>query len=167
MFDMRHFMDNVWRQVESGGRRYVYSKDKEWTDHVCEIAGLSWIGGNIVKYCGEIQNDIKRGKSPQEVNFYKIAAYAFIWWVKHHKQKDTGLKAKSMYFPEFRELVEGIYELTPSSDNLERIEWAVRRIIKDDTAEHEFFDIAAQAKRWASNCYGQYGFSDTDEGEEV
>lgn len=66
-----------------GGKRYQLSRDKEFTDLVCEVAGTDWIGGNIVKYVGEIINARKNGEKPQEVNFFKIAVYAFLWWLKH------------------------------------------------------------------------------------
>ena len=64
-----------------GGDRYALSKDKEFTDLVCEVAGNNWIGGNIIKYTGEIINSDPK----VEVDFFKIAVYAFIWWIKEQE----------------------------------------------------------------------------------
>lgn len=72
-------------QWESGGDRYALGDDKEFTDLVCEAAGNQWIGGNIVKYVGEIINTEPR----PEVNFFKIATYAFIWWLKEQENLST------------------------------------------------------------------------------
>lgn len=77
------FIEACKSQWIGGGKRYALNEDKEFTDLVCEVAGLDWIGGNIVKYVGEIINSRKAGEKIQEVNFYKIAVYAFLWWLKH------------------------------------------------------------------------------------
>jgi len=73
-----------------GGDRYKLTEDKEFTDLVCEAAGNQWIGGNIVKYTGEIIN----AEGPKlEVDFFKIAVYAFLWWIKEQDNltgRDTG-----------------------------------------------------------------------------
>jgi len=72
-----------------GGDRYRLAEDKEFTDLVCEAAGNQWIGGNIIKYAGEIINT-----NPKcEVNYFKIAVYAFIWWLKDQEnltKRDKG-----------------------------------------------------------------------------
>ena len=65
-------------QWKVGGERYALSEDKEFADLVCEAAGNNWIGGNIIKYVGEIINT----EPKPEVNFPKIAVWAFIWWLK-------------------------------------------------------------------------------------
>lgn len=72
--------ENQWRK---GGERYALSETKEWTDLVTEAVGDSFILGNIIKYCGEIKNS----KQPQEVNYFKIAVYSFLAWIK---QMDEG-----------------------------------------------------------------------------
>lgn len=69
-----------------GGKRYALGEDKEFTDLVCEAGGKNgdnWIGQNIIKYAGEIINARLAGEPVQEVNFFKIAVYSFIWWIKH------------------------------------------------------------------------------------
>lgn len=76
-------------QWKGGGDRYALSEDKEFTDLVCEAVGNLWIGGNIIKYVGEIKNTSPR----PEVNFFKIAVWAFIWWLKEQEnmtQRDKG-----------------------------------------------------------------------------
>ena len=73
--------ESQWR---GGGERYALAKDKEFTDLVCEVAGNEWVGGNIVKYVGEIINTTPR----PEVNFYKIAVYAFVWWLKEYENME-------------------------------------------------------------------------------
>jgi len=46
-----------------------------------QIRNRGTIGGNIVKYVGEIINTTPK----PEVNFFKIAVYAFIWWLKEQE----------------------------------------------------------------------------------
>jgi len=80
-------------QWVGGGKRYALTEDKEHTDVVCEVAGNQWIGGNIIKYVGEIINTKKYDGVAPEVNFFKIAVYAFIWWLKelgNFTQRDKG-----------------------------------------------------------------------------
>jgi len=72
------FLEACKNQWKGGGKRYSLTEDKEFTDLVCEAAGNEWIGGNIIKYVGEIINS----KPKIEVDFFKIAVYAFIWWIK-------------------------------------------------------------------------------------
>lgn len=72
-----------------GGERYALADDKEFTDLICEAVGNPWIGGNIIKYVGEIKNTTPK----PEVNFFKIAVWAFIWWLKEQEnltQRDKG-----------------------------------------------------------------------------
>ena len=82
-----------------GGERYALKNNKEFTDLICEameIAGMGedWIAGNIIKYCGEIMNEKRAGNPAPEVNFFKIAVWSFIWWLKHLdknvSQRDKG-----------------------------------------------------------------------------
>jgi len=83
-------------QWQGGGIRYALKEDKEFTDLVCEAVGTEWIGGNILKYTGEIINEYRAGNSVPEQNFFKIAVYAFIWWLKfldeNVSQEDKGEK---------------------------------------------------------------------------
>jgi len=74
-------------QWKLGGTRYALSNDKEFTDLVCEIGGKqgdTWILQNIVKYIGEILNTKKYYGVIPEVNLFKIAVYAFLYWLKRH-----------------------------------------------------------------------------------
>lgn len=91
------FLARCKSQWIGGGKRYALSENKEFTDLVCEVGrsnGTNWIGQNIVKYVGEIINAREVGEKPQEVNFFKIAVYAFLWWIKYHSigfsHQDTG-----------------------------------------------------------------------------
>lgn len=76
-------------QWMGGGDRYALSDDKEFTDLICEAVGNGWIGGNIIKYVGEVNNTTPK----PEVDFLKIAVWAFIWWIKEQgnmTQRDEG-----------------------------------------------------------------------------
>jgi hypothetical protein len=80
-------------QWSGGGVRYALSDDKEFTDLVCEAVGTGFIAGTLIKYVGEIINMRKAGEDIPEVNFFKLAVYAFIWWLKeqeHLTQRDRG-----------------------------------------------------------------------------
>ena len=88
-----HFEKMMMNQLEGGGLRYALNEEKEFTDVICEVVGFDWIGGNIMKYVGEVINAKKAGENPQEVNFVKIAVYAFIWYLKHY---DTGFAQKDL-----------------------------------------------------------------------
>lgn len=72
-------------QWKGGGKRYALTENKEFTDLVCEVAGNEWVGGTIVKYVGEIINTKKYDGVVPEVDFFKIAVYAFIWWLKERE----------------------------------------------------------------------------------
>jgi DNA-directed RNA polymerase subunit RPC12/RpoP len=73
--------ESQWR---GGGERYALSEDKEFTDLVCEVAGNVWIGGTMAKYIGELINSNPK----PEVNFFKLATYAFLWWLKEQENLD-------------------------------------------------------------------------------
>ena len=88
------FINACKSQWEGGGKRYALGEEKEYTDLICEaLSGggnydeNNWIIGQILKYCGEIINAKRFGENPQEVNYFKIAVYAFIAWIK---QSDKG-----------------------------------------------------------------------------
>ena len=83
------FVEACESQWICGGDRYKLGGNKEFTDIVCEVAGNQWVAGNIVKYVGEINNT----EPKPEVNFFKIAVYAFIWWLKEQENlssRDNG-----------------------------------------------------------------------------
>jgi hypothetical protein len=88
-------------QWRIGGKRYAYGENKEWTDVVCEVVGNRWIGGNILKYAGEIDNYKLIGEPVPEVDFYKIAVYCYIWWLKEFKHPSTGIRLKEENWDEF------------------------------------------------------------------
>ena len=72
------FVSACERQLESGGKRYALTDDKEATDLICEAVGNTYIIGNIIKYCLELKNS-----DPKiEQDFFKIAVWAFLLWVK-------------------------------------------------------------------------------------
>lgn len=76
------FEEMIRSQFEHGGEKYAMDNqpDKEVTDWVCELApgktGADWVLQTIAKYCGRYRN-FKR-----ERDLLKIAAYAFIMWLK-------------------------------------------------------------------------------------
>lgn len=76
------FIEEIEKQLLSGGDRYRLTEEMEFTDLVTLFAGNQWIGGNIIKYCGEIKNAVLNGEPAPEQNFYKIAAYSFLWFLK-------------------------------------------------------------------------------------
>ena len=72
-------------QWKGGGIRYALTDNKEFTDLVCEAGGKygdNWILQNIIKYVGEIMNVERANGVIPEVNLFKIAVYAFIFWLK-------------------------------------------------------------------------------------
>lgn len=141
-------------QWRAGGKRYALGEDKEHTDLVCEVAGNIWIGGNIIKYAGEIDNELKtdyqEGKA-QEVNFFKIAVYAYIWWLKEFKHPTTGVGLKEKYWLEFISScweVIGDVEIGGIIDAYAFIDLV--KIIKkfEIKVQHPFFLIVAFAYNW-------------------
>ena len=83
-----------------GGDRYALAEGKEFTDLICEAVGNEWIGGNIIKYVGEIKNTQPR----PEVNFFKMAVWAFLWWIKEQEnltERDKGEEFSTTFYPHF------------------------------------------------------------------
>lgn len=76
------FFKAIEKQIVSGGERYALTKDMEYTDFITMVAGNIWIGGNILKYVGEIKNTIENNEPAPEQDFFKIATWAFLWWLK-------------------------------------------------------------------------------------
>lgn len=79
------FLKAIEKQIEGGGDRYALTEDMEYTDFITLVTGNIWIGGNIIKYVGEIKNAVKNNEPIPEQDFFKIAAWAFIWWLKEHE----------------------------------------------------------------------------------
>ena len=72
-----------------GGERYALSEGKEFTDLICEVVENKFCAGQILKQTGELININPK----TEVGFFKIAVWAFIWWLKEHEnltERDTG-----------------------------------------------------------------------------
>lgn len=72
-----------------GGDRYALTDNKEFTDLICEATGNEFCGSQILKHTGEIINTDPK----PEVGFFKIAVWAFIWWLKEKEnlsQRDKG-----------------------------------------------------------------------------
>lgn len=160
------FMKACESQWRTGGKRYALSEDKEFTDLVCEIAGNKWIGGNILKYSGEIENYKKfEGKVP-EVNFLKMSVYTFIWWLKEFKHPTTGIRLKEMYWREFVDKCWNIYlSFTPKEKvGSEDIQNHVRCLSMYRPTEMSFFFIVSDSFTWWLKEDGN--FSSKDEGEE-
>lgn len=77
--------ESQWR---GGGERYALGEDKEFTDLICE-AVKDFCAGQIMKQTGELINTDPK----TEVGFFKIAVWAFIWWIKEQEnltQRDKG-----------------------------------------------------------------------------
>lgn len=76
-------------QWEGGGNRYALGEDKEFTDLICEAVGTKFCGSQIMKHTGELINTNPK----TEAGFFKIAVWAFIWWLKEKEnltQRDEG-----------------------------------------------------------------------------
>lgn len=162
-----NFMLACESQWRTGGKRYALSEDKEFTDLVCEVVGNQWIGGNIMKYSGEIENYKKfKGKVP-EVNFFKMLVYSYIWWLKEFKHPMTGIRLKEMHWHEFVEKCWNIYLSFTSKEKVGSgdIEAHVRCLtITNKPTEMSFFFIASDSFTWWMREQGN--FSLKDEGEE-
>ena len=158
--------ESQWR---IGGKRYAYGEDKEWTDVVCEIVGNSWIGGNILKYVGEIDNYKKLGELLPEVNFYKVAVYIFIWWLKEFKCPTTGVRLKELHWDEFvkgfAEVIEGV-GVEGIIDRYAFVDLVKSQIVSSEgtkPTEHTFYLIVALAYGWWLSEQGN--FTQEDEGD--
>lgn len=152
--------ESQWR---IGGKRYAYGEDKEWTDVVCGIVGNRWIGGNILKYAGEIDNYKKLGELLPEVNFYKIAVYIFIWWLKEFKCPTTGVRLKELHWDEFvkgfAEVIEGV--VGDAVDRYIFVDLVKLQVTKP--SEATFYLIVAFAYQWWLAEQGN--FTQEDEGD--
>jgi hypothetical protein len=157
--------ESQWR---TGGKRYALSEEKEYTDLICEVVGNEWIGGNILKYAGEIYNYDKFDGVMPEVDFFKIAVYSYIWWLKEFKHPTTGIMLKEKYWEEF---VQGMYKLVGTKHFEGKIDYTafidilVKGIIPyEEQTDYPYFLMAALAFEWWKQNQGR--FSSRDEGEE-
>lgn len=169
--DFKEFIAACESQRRGGGKRYALEENKEFTDLICEVVGNQWIGGNIMKYSGEIENELKLGYlkgKVQEVNFFKLAVYCFIWWLKEFKHPTTGIKLKEENWDEFvsgfwKEVSlwhEPQYQMRITSTDF--ILMVKEFIVTKE--EGVFFEIAATAFWW---WYANRDkFTDRDIGEE-
>lgn len=157
--------ESQWR---TAGKRYALEEDKEFTDLICEVVGNEWIGGNILKYAGEITNSDKFDGVLPEVDFFKIGVYSFIWWLKEFKHPTTGVRLKERYWGEF---LTGVYDLVTTKHIEGKIDYTAfidllkKGIIPyEEKVEYAFFLCAAMAFEWWRQNQGR--FTDRDEGEE-
>ena len=170
MNKFKEFIAACESQWKCGGDRYALEKDKEFTDLVCEIAGNIWIGGNIIKYAGEIWNSKRHGEGIVEVNFFKIAVYSYIWWLKEEKHPTTGIELKKKYWEEFVEGMwkahKGLWETEVTKETfLELVGW-LKEFAEKKTYNMwgVLFTIAARAYQWWLQEQGN--LTDRDKGEE-
>lgn len=154
--------ESQWR---IGGKRYAYGEDKEWTDVVCEIVGNAWIGGNILKYAGEIDNYKKLGELLPEVNFYKIAVYIFIWWLKEFKCPTTGVRLKELHWDEFVKGFTEAIQRVPIAGEVDRHAFVdlVKSQIVNKPTMYTFYLIVAFSYKWWMKEQGN--FTQEDEGD--
>lgn len=163
-----------WRAA--GNKRFAYNSEKELSDVITDILGNSWLGGQIIKYTGEIWNTKRMDGIVPEVNFFKITVYTFIWWLKEFRKKYTGPALKEKYWPEFITKV-GYYYKNTLEDSLvvtkeqfiviiKILRGKERRDVKllESRDEELFFAIGARSYRWWTQELGN--FTDRDEGEE-
>jgi len=157
------FLNACKSQWEEGGRRYAYSKNKESTDIITEIVGNEWIGGNIAKYVYEIWNAKRQNELLPEVDFFKIAVYAFIWWIKEFKQEYTTVEAKKKYWSEFVENVRYCKSdfFVVKDDFIDIVSYLVNIERNDETL---YFTLAMDAYMWW--IQEQENLTDRDKGEE-
>lgn len=161
------FMKACESQWRTGGKRYALSEEKEFTDLVCAIVGNQWIGGNIFKYSGEIENYKKLDGVVPEVNFFKMAVYSYLWWLKEFKHPTTGVRLKEMHWKEFVDKCWDNYTgFTPKEEV--KAEDFKRHIltltISRRPTEMTFFFIVSDSFNWWLKEEGN--FTSKDEGEE-
>jgi len=159
-----------WRQA--GNKRFACDDKKEWSDVITDILGNSWIGGQILKYAGEVWNTKRMDGVIPEVNFFKMTVYTFIWWIKEFKQKHTDPALKEKYWPEFIEEVRHYHKYVLDERQVVMKEHFIalvkvlkkQEIAKICLGEKLFFRMGALVYRWWLQEMGH--FTDRDEGEE-
>jgi len=161
------FMRGHVSQWEGGGARYAYNDEKEWTDVICEKVGNQWIGGNIIKYAGEIYNEIKQSEKAPEVDFLKIAVYAFIWWIKEYKEPNTTVVNKRKYYAEFELKLRTLVRRLSGDFTEDVTHEEIAEVVEDfltERSESLLIDIAMLGYVWWIQQYGN--FTQRDKGEE-
>lgn len=158
-----------WRAA--GNKRFAYDGNKELSDVITDILGNTWIGGQILKYAGELWNTKRMDGIIPEVNFFKITVYTFIWWIKEFKQKYTDPALKEKYWPEFIAKVRRYYKekLHAGTIEKERFFEIVGMLKEGEDARCKpptdlFLEMGARAYCWWRQEMGF--FTDRDEGEE-
>ncbi len=163
-----------WRAA--GSKRFAYDSEKELSDVITDILDNSWLGGQIIKYTGEIWNTKRMDGIVPEVNFFKITVYIFIWWLKEFRKKYTDPTLKEKYWPEFIKRVRHYYKnkleypFVVTKEQfivvIKILKGKERRNVKllESRDEELFFAMGARAYCW---WLGETGnFTDRDEGEE-
>lgn len=74
------FVELIRNQFDHGGDKYKGTKDKEFTDLICESfpgeSGVDWVLGTCMKYLGRYKN------FGREKDLLKVATYMYILWLK-------------------------------------------------------------------------------------
>lgn len=155
----------------AGNKRFAYDKEKELSDIITDILGNSWIGGQVLKYVGEIWNTKRLDGVIPEVNFFKITVYTFIWWIKEFKKKYTNPALKEKHWPEFVMKVAEFHLRNISVDPVEKKRFfTMIEFLKEGEVaglippENYFLEIATLSYRWW--LQEAESFTDRDEGEE-
>lgn len=84
------FAELIKDQWQYGGKKYEHTEEREVTDVIVDVFGMSWLFGTVVKYLLRFMN------LHREKDLLKIACYMYITWLKcgfHEKKKhdtDTG-----------------------------------------------------------------------------
>lgn len=79
------FIELIEDQLQYGGTKYQATDEKEATDVICEVFGLEWRLGEMMKRILRFRN-VRR-----ERDLLKLAAEAFLVWVQmgFHEVDDT------------------------------------------------------------------------------
>lgn len=70
------FFGLIKDQLVYGAKKYANSHVRESTDILCEVYGGEWLLGTMNKYLFRFKN------TQREKDILKIAAYAYILWLK-------------------------------------------------------------------------------------
>ncbi len=163
-----------WRAA--GNKRFAYDGEKELSDVITDILGNSWIGGQLLKYAGEIWNTKRIDGAVPEVNFFKMTVYVFIWWLKEFKQRYTNPVLKEQYWPEFLEKIRKYYKEKLEIGSIKKeYFFAVVEVLKEKESkcneaglpkEEMFFEMGAEVYHWWIQEMGYFTNGNRDEGEE-
>jgi hypothetical protein len=127
--------------------------------------GNRWIGGNVLKYAGEIDNYKRLGELLPEVNFYKIVVYIFIWWLKEFKCPTTGVRLKELHWDEFVKGFAEVVEDVAVGASIDRHVFVdmVKTQVAGTPTMGTFYLIVVFAYRWWLSEQGN--FTQEDEGD--